>query len=315
MAELRTHRVPLQARGERLDQFLARAFPDITRSRLKSLIEAGRVRVGEGSAKPALRLLGGEAVILEIPDPVSPKTVAEDLALTILYQDQDLAVVDKAPGMAVHPGAGRAGGTLVNALLHHLKDLAGVGGELRPGIVHRLDKDTSGCLVVAKNEPTLVALQRAFKAREVDKTYLALVHGHPPVRGSFETLYGRHPVHRQRFSSKVSRGKRAVTRYRVVEAFDGAALVEVALETGRTHQIRVHFADAGFPLLGDRTYGRGRKAKGRAEEAALVLGRQGLHAWKLAFVHPRRVGTPMTFEASWPDDFAHALEVLRSSGT
>jgi 23S rRNA pseudouridine1911/1915/1917 synthase len=237
--------------------------------------------------------------------------VAEELPLAVLHEDRDLVVVDKAAGMVVHPGAGHASGTLVNALLHRVKDLAGVGGELRPGIVHRLDKDTTGCLVVAKHEKALVALQKAFKTREVEKTYLALVHGVPrAAEARIETLYGRHPVNRQRFTGKVKEGKPALTVYRVREPFEGAALVEVDLLTGRTHQIRAHLSEAGHPLLCDTLYGSGRKAKGRAVEAQEVLGRQALHAWKLAFPHPR-TGRVLHVEAPLPPDFTAALKVLR----
>jgi 23S rRNA pseudouridine1911/1915/1917 synthase len=195
-----------------------------------------------------------------------------------------------------------------------VKDLAGVGGELRPGIVHRLDKDTTGCLVVAKHEGALVALQKAFKTRAVEKTYLALVHGHPKKpEGRIETLYGRHPVHRQRFTGKVKEGKQALTVYRVRELFEGAALVELDLLTGRTHQIRVHMAESGHPLLGDALYGAGRKGKGRVAEAQAALGRQALHAWRLCFEHPR-TGKRLNLEAPVPGDLAAALDTLRAGG-
>lgn len=309
--DARELRAPPEARGERLDQFLARTFPDLTRSRIQGLVEAGHASVDGKPAKVALRLKGGERLSLTIPAPVAAVPVAEELPLTVLHEDRELVVVDKAAGMVVHPGAGHASGTLVNALLHRVKDLAGVGGELRPGIVHRLDKDTTGCLVVAKHEKALVALQKAFKTREVEKTYLALVHGVPKAaEGRIETLYGRHPVHRQRFTGKVKEGKPAITVYRVLESFDGAALVEVDLLTGRTHQIRVHLAESGHPLLCDSMYGAGRKAKGRAAEAQEVLGRQALHAWKLAFPHPR-TGKVLHVEAPLPADFEAALKVLR----
>ncbi|HSP77572.1 MAG TPA: RluA family pseudouridine synthase, partial [Myxococcaceae bacterium] len=203
-ADVREHRAPPEARGERMDQHLSRVFPELTRSRIQGLIEAGHVQVDGRPAKASLRLKGGELLSLHIPAPVPALPVAEELPLSVLYEDKELVVVDKAAGMVVHPGAGHASGTLVNALLHRVKDLAGVGGELRPGIVHRLDKDTTGCLVVAKHEAALVALQKAFKTRAVEKTYLALVHGQPKqAEGRIETLYGRHPVHRQRFTGRV----------------------------------------------------------------------------------------------------------------
>ncbi|WNG58399.1 RluA family pseudouridine synthase [Archangium gephyra] len=313
-AEARELRAPPESRGERLDQVLARAFSDLTRSRIQGLIEAGHARVDGKPAKVALRLRGGELLTLQIPAPVAAVPVAEELPLAVLHEDRDLVVVDKAAGMVVHPGAGHASGTLVNALLHRVKDLAGVGGELRPGIVHRLDKDTTGCLVVAKHESALVALQKSFKTRVVEKTYLALVHGTPKVaEARIETLYGRHPVHRQRFTGKVKEGKPAITEYRVLEAFEDAALVEVDLLTGRTHQIRAHLSEAGHPLLCDSVYGASRKAKGMAAEAEEVLGRQALHAWKLSFPHPR-TGKVLHVEAPLPADFTAALKVLRASG-
>jgi 23S rRNA pseudouridine1911/1915/1917 synthase len=309
--DAREHRAPPEARGERLDQFLARAFPDLTRSRIQGLIEAGHARVDGKPAKAALRLKGGELLSLQVPAPVPALPVAEELPLSVLHEDRELVVVDKAAGMVVHPGVGHASGTLVNALLHRVKDLAGVGGELRPGLVHRLDKDTTGCLVVAKHESALVALQKSFKTREVEKTYLALVHGQPKqAEARIETLYGRHPVHRQRFTGKVKEGKPAITVYHVRERFEGAALVEVELLTGRTHQIRVHLAEAGHPLLCDELYGAGRKAKGRVAEAQEVLGRQALHAWRLAFPHPR-TDKVLRVEAPLPPDFTAALKVLR----
>ncbi|WP_434390068.1 RluA family pseudouridine synthase [Melittangium boletus] len=307
----REHLAPPESRGERLDQVLARLFPEFTRSRLQGLIEAGHVQVDGKPTKAGARLKGGERLSLEVPPPTPAVPVAEALPIAVLHEDKDLVVVDKAAGMVVHPGAGHASGTLVNALLHRVKDLAGVGGELRPGIVHRLDKDTTGCLVVAKHETALVALQKAFKTRTVEKTYLALVHGVPKAaQARIETLYGRHPVNRQRFTGKVKEGKPALTDYRVLEAFDGAALVEVDLLTGRTHQIRVHLSEAGHPLLGDTLYGAGRKPKGQGAEAQAIVGRQALHAWKLAFPHPR-TGKVLRLEAPLPPDFTAALKVLR----
>jgi 23S rRNA pseudouridine1911/1915/1917 synthase len=309
-AETREHRAPPEARGERLDQYLARAFPELTRSRIRGLIDAGHARVDGRPVKAAARLRGGELLSLHVPAPVAAVPQAEALPLEVLHEDKDLVVVNKAAGMVVHPGAGHASGTLVNALLHRVKDLAGVGGELRPGIVHRLDKDTTGCLAVAKNEQALVALQKAFKTRAVEKTYLALVHGHPKAEGRIETLYGRHPVHRQRFTGKVKEGKSAVTVFRTRELFEGAALVEVDLLTGRTHQIRVHLTESGHPLLCDALYGAGRKGKGPVVEAQAQLGRQALHAWRLNFAHPR-TGKLLKLEAPLPEDLRDCMKVLR----
>ena len=231
----------------------------------------------------------------------------------MLYDDAHLLVIDKPAGLAVHPGAGGEGATIVHGLLHQVADLRGVGGELRPGIVHRLDKDTSGCLVVAKTEPALRALQAAFKAREVEKRYRALVHGAPPDRGLLDTPYGRHPVHRKRFSSRVREGKRAVTRFTVLARSADAALLDVELLTGRTHQIRAHFADQGWPLFRDALYGAARKEGPQAPEAvrraAAALGRQGLHAFRLAFAHPI-TGVRVECEAPLPADLQAALREL-----
>ncbi|MDQ3264332.1 MAG: RluA family pseudouridine synthase [Myxococcota bacterium] len=303
--------VPASAKGQRLDQYLVEVLPLLTRSRLKSLIEQGHVTLNDKpTTKTAQRLHGGEQLRVEIPAPVPAKPQAQDLPIRILFEDKDLVVLDKDAGMVVHPGAGHADGTLVNALLHRVKDLSGVGGELRPGIVHRLDRETSGCLVVAKHERSLTALQASFKARAVEKTYLALVHGQPPQEGRIETLYGRHPIHRQKFTGKVREGKPALTTFKLRERFEHAALLEVDLFTGRTHQIRVHLAEAGFPLLGDPLYGRGRKGKGKVPEVEEALGRQALHAWKLAFPHPK-TGKAMHFEAPLPPDLEAALTALR----
>jgi 23S rRNA pseudouridine1911/1915/1917 synthase len=259
--------------------------------------------------RPAQRVRGGEQVqvLLPPPDPAVPEP--EDLPLTVLHEDADLLIIDKPAGLVVHPAAGHARGTLVNALLHHVRGLSGVGGVLRPGIVHRLDKETSGCLVVAKNDAALLALQKAFQARTVEKTYLALVHGHPAAQGRLQTLHGRHPGDRKRFSGRVKTGKEAVTSWRVVRVLHGSALLEVSLETGRTHQIRVHLSESGHPLLGDALYGAARKGDARVKAVQAQLGRQALHAWKLAFPHPRS-GRTIRCEAPVPAELAQALADL-----
>jgi 23S rRNA pseudouridine1911/1915/1917 synthase len=264
------------------------------------------------AAKPAARLRGGERISLTLPPPPPSGLVAQDLPLTVLHEDADLLVLDKAAGMVVHPARGSPAGTVVNALLHRLGQAS---ASARLGLVHRLDKDTSGCLVVAKREAALQALQAAFKARTVEKTYLVLCHGAPAAVGRLDTPYGRHPTDRTRYTSR--RGaRRAVTAWTVLERFgDRAALLEVSLETGRTHQIRVHLADAGFPLLADAVYG-GRRKESRLEEddpvrrAAEAVGRQALHAWRLGFDHPR-TRKRVRFEAPIPADLAAALAVLR----
>ena len=308
------HRVVVEAAdaGARLDKLLATKLPELSRARLQSLIADGHVLAGGKPAKASLRVTAGLLLLVEVPAPQPVELVPEELRLPVLYEDAELLVIDKPAGIAVHPGAGLSHGTVVHGLLHQVRGLAGIGGELRPGIVHRLDKDTSGCLVVAKTERALRGLQALFKAREVSKTYLALVHGAPPPAGELDTLYGRHPVDRKRFSSKVTSGKRAVTRFRVQRQFAGAALLEVELLTGRTHQIRAHLSDAGFPLLGDALYG-GRKREAKLAEdapprrAAVALGRQGLHAARLSF---QLAGTRVDCTAPLPADFQAALKEL-----
>ncbi len=308
----RTAHLSPAARGSRLDQALVEAFPGLSRARLQALIRDGQALVDGRPAKSATRMKGGERIELHLPEPVAGRPEAEDLPLRVLFQDRDLLVLDKAPGMVVHPAAGHWRGTLVNALLHHVRDLGGVGGTLRPGLVHRLDKDTSGCLVVAKNDIALAGLQASFKTRTVEKTYLALVHGHPPAEARIETPYGRHPRQRQRFTGKLRAGKPAVTVYRVRERLEGATLLEVALLTGRTHQIRVHLAESGHPLLGDKVYGGTRKGDARVKAVQETLGRQALHAWRLAFPHPR-TGVWRSFEAPVPADLRQAQDALRPS--
>ena len=290
-------------RGARLDQFLATKLDGLSRSRVQALIVDGYVRVDGQPARASARLRGTEVIEVDVPAPEPAQPEAQDLPLSVLYEDSDLLVLDKAAGMVVHPAAGHRAGTLVNALLHHVKDLKGVGGALRPGLVHRLDKDTSGVLVIAKHDEALLGLQAAFKARDVEKIYVALVHGQPPERGTFRTLHGRHPTQRLKFTSRVTRGKEAVTHFEVTKWYAHAARVEIRLETGRTHQIRVHFAEAGFPLVSDALYGT------RASRRPEVIARQALHAWKLSFPHPR-TGKRLAFTAPLPADFRAAERAL-----
>jgi 23S rRNA pseudouridine1911/1915/1917 synthase len=297
--------------GARLDHFLVSRELPLTRSQLRRLIDAGDVRVNREQVKPGTKLRPGDEieVVLRPPEPASPAAQAMDLC--VLYEDAHLIVIDKPPGLVVHPAPGHPDRTLVNALLAHCTDLAGVGGELRPGIVHRLDKDTSGVMVATKDDGTHQALAAAFSEKRVGRTYLAVVT--PPPRaleGSFDTLHGRHPTHRKKFSSRVARGKRAVTHYRTLQRFgDVAAIVSCRLETGRTHQLRVHFADHGSPIVGDPVYGR--KRGGPLGELAARLGRQALHAAQLAFEHPV-TGERLAFETKPPRDFRALLEDLEA---
>jgi len=306
--------VEAEEAGMRLDRILAARLPELSRARLQQLIALGAVRVAGGAAKASLRPRAGAEIEVQVPDPQPAELSPEDLRLPVLYEDGDLLVIDKPAGMAVHPGAGIASGTVVHGLLHQVRGLRGIGGELRPGIVHRLDKETSGCLAVAKTEAALRGLQEEFKSRRVEKRYLAIVHGSPADSGQLDTLHGRHPTDRKRFSSRVREGRRALTRWRVLGRGSGAALVEAELLTGRTHQIRAHFADAGFPLLADALYG-GRKREARLPDdaplrrAAEAIGRQALHAHALGFRHPR-TSAPVHCRAPLPADFRAALGEL-----
>ena len=298
----------------RLDQFLAAQGLPYSRAQIQRRISAGEVLLNGAPAKPSARVREGDQVRFTPPEPVPATLEPEAIPLAILYEDAHLIAIDKPAGMVVHPAAGHARGTLVHALLHHCRDLAGIGGELRPGIVHRLDKDTSGVLVVAKDEPTLVSLQALFKAHRLERRYLALVAPAPaPPAGEWRTLYGRDPRDRKKFSSRVRSGKPALTRYATLERLAGgaAALLELTLLTGRTHQIRVHCRDHGCPVLGDSVYGRPPRDP-RARQVARVLGRPALHARWLALEHPA-TGARLELSAPPPADFAAALASLREA--
>ncbi|HVU51052.1 MAG TPA: RluA family pseudouridine synthase [Polyangia bacterium] len=297
----------------RLDVFLASEIAEVSRSQLSRHVAEGAVTVNGAASAPSRKLRAGDVVVWT-PPPVAPtELVAEEIPLAIVHEDRWLVVVDKPPGLVVHPAAGHAAGTLVNALLAHCKDLRGIGGELRPGIVHRIDKDTSGLLVVAKDDATMNALAAAFKAHAIERVYDAFVVGKPPGPGGrIDTLYGRDPKDRKRFSSRVRTGKRAVTNWKLVERWAGAARVEARLETGRTHQVRVHMAALGCPLLGDRTYGRTPREPA-LRSIAEALGRQALHARTLGFVHPA-TKEPMSFTSELPADMRAALAALRALG-
>ncbi len=298
--------------GSRLDQFLAARDLPFSRSQLKRRIDEGEVLVDGQPATPARKLRAGEEVSFRPPAPVAVALAAEAIPLRVLHEDRHLIVIDKPAGLVVHPAAGHASGTLVNALLHHCTDLAGIGGELRPGIVHRLDRDTTGVMVATKDDQTHVALAALFKKKDLTRLYHAIVAPPPPAdAGTIRTLYGRHPIHRKRFTAKLSEGKPAVTHWRVVERFgDFAALLECRLETGRTHQIRVHLSEAGWPLLGDKVYGRASRDQ-RLRVVAGALGRQALHASVLAFTHPR-TGVLVDVRTPLPEDMQQALERLRA---
>jgi 23S rRNA pseudouridine1911/1915/1917 synthase len=314
MASSRSLRVEGSEAGARLDTWIARRLPELSRARVQALMAQGAVRLGGRPVRPSHRLRGGEEVTVELPDPVAALPAAEPLPLAIVHEDAHLLVIDKRTGMAVHPGAGRQSGTLVNALLHHVRDLSGVGGVLRPGIVHRLDRGTSGLMVVAKDDETHRALAAQFASRSVEKEYLAVVHGVPRSRqGVVEAAIGRDPVHRKKMSVRAPRARTARSTYTVVEALDGASLLRVRIHTGRTHQIRVHMASVGHPVVGDVTYGGTRTPSSRraAARAALeALARPALHAAALAFTHPA-TGARLRFESPLPTDLSDLLSRLR----
>jgi 23S rRNA pseudouridine1911/1915/1917 synthase len=299
--------------GERLDKFLVGKLPQLSRAAIQRLIREGHVRVNTASSKPNHQLRVGENISVVIPAPRATEIVAQNIPLDVLYEDADLLVLNKPAGMTVHPGAGNMEHTLVHALLHHCgKSLSGIGGQLRPGIVHRLDKDTSGCMVIAKNDATHLALSKQFAGREVTKIYLALVAGALKHNsGVIDAGIARHRVHRKKMTVDESRGRMAVTEYRVAQRFAQHTLVEATIHTGRTHQIRVHFAWLGHPVLGDTTYGRKTEVLSRDKKTALVIPRQMLHAWKLEFTHPR-TGKNVQFEAKLPKDFEAVLKALKA---
>ncbi len=291
--------------GERLDRFVVRSLPELTRSRVRRLIDEGLVTVdGRPPSKAGAPLATGQQVLVTVPPPAPETLEPEAVPLRVVYEDDDLLVVDKPAGMAVHPAPGHSSGTLVHALLSHCPGLLSVGGEGRPGIVHRLDKDTSGLIIVAKNDFTHLALARQLKERQVEKAYVVLVEGLLKQReGVIDAPIGRHPARRKKMAV-VAGGREARTRYRVLREIDGRSLLEAWPETGRTHQVRVHFAAIGHPVAGDAVYGRGRPA-------VPSLRRQFLHAARLAFRHPR-TGERLELEAPLPDDLAQALAELES---
>jgi 23S rRNA pseudouridine1911/1915/1917 synthase len=290
-------------------------MPAESRSRLQGLIERNAVLLDGRPIRASARLREGQQVEVEIPEPTAAEVRPEAIPLDVVFEDPHLVVLDKPAGLVVHPGAGRATGTLVNALLHRVKDLSGVGGVLRPGIVHRLDRGTSGLLVVAKDDATHRALASQFASRGVEKEYLALVLGTPsPRQGVIDRPIGRHPIQRQRMAVRAG-GRAARSHYRVVELLDGAALLRVAIQTGRTHQIRVHLASIGHPVAGDATYGGTRSAGARraaSRQALASLRRPALHAARLAFDHPQH-GQRLCFESPLPKDIEDVLAVLRAA--
>ena len=306
--------------GERLDRVLAARLDRLSRSRLKSLIEEGRVRLaGATIEEPSYRVKPGQTFAIIIPEIVPALPAAQSLPLDILYEDSDVIVLMKPPGMAVHPGPGTPDRTLVNALIAHCGDsLSGIGGVRRPGIVHRLDKDTSGLLVAAKTDLAHQGLAADFARHTIERAYLAVVWGIPsPRSGEIEGAIGRHPTNRKKMAIVARGGKPALTRYKVVRPLGrGASLVECRLATGRTHQIRVHLTALGHPVIGDPVYGRPTPARlallsPAQQQAARAMGRQALHAYRLGFRHPRS-GEQLVWESDLPADIENLIESLES---
>lgn len=305
--------------GARLDKWLSARLPDLSRTRIKSLIESGMVSSGEATiADASHKVKAGQCFHVTVPPDRPADPEAQAIALTVVYEDDDLIVIDKPPGMVVHPAPGSPDQTLVNALLAHCGDsLSGIGGVRRPGIVHRIDKDTSGLLVVAKNDRAHHSLAEQFAAHSLERAYLALVWGLPnPPRGEIEGNIGRAPQDRKKMAIVAHGGKHAHTRYRLIRSFAGgtASLVECRLSTGRTHQIRVHMTSIGHPLIGDQTYGRSRSGRLKLipEEARRALSefrRQALHAYLLGFKHPT-TGADLTFESIISKDISMLMEIL-----
>jgi 23S rRNA pseudouridine1911/1915/1917 synthase len=301
--------------AQRLDHFLVEQVAGQSRSQIQRLIKEGRVTVGGRASKANYLTRAGDVVTLDVPDPAPASPQAEELPLDILFEDADLIVVNKPAGMVVHPAPGHAGGTLVNALLHHVGDLSGVGGELRPGIVHRLDRGTSGVMVVAKHDAAHRELARQFHDREVEKEYVALVWGVVHQGRRIEDPIGRDPNDRQRMSNRARRARTAVTRITYSEFLNGVTYLHVAIATGRTHQIRVHLSGIGHPIVADNTYGGVRRHVAPHLRATLRLTRPFLHARRLAFTHPTEAGRRLDFTAPLPPDLQEVLDELVERAT
>lgn len=301
--------------GERLDLFLSKQELFLTRSQVKRVADEGKVWVNNRKVKPGYRLRAGDIVSIRKEEPREYSLASEEIPLDVVFEDRSIIVVDKPPGMVVHPAAGNYSGTLVNALLFHCKDLSGIGGVLRPGIVHRLDKHTSGLIVAAKSDVAHRGLAAQFKEHLVTKVYKALVHGAVREEGVVNLSIGRHPVDGKKMSTKSRRGKEAITRWSVVESYGPVTLLDVKIETGRTHQIRVHLNALGHPVVGDSVYGNSKKRIKDLRDTSLRtilndVARQALHASRIGFRHPE-TGRYMEFSSPLPADIAPVCEKLR----
>jgi len=302
MTEAQTITFQVESGGERLDKAVVVVVPDLSRAVVQRLVKGGQVSVNGRVSKPSYRVEVGDEVVVRVPAKRPPQVLPEQVELDVIYEDEHLLMINKPSGMVVHPAQGHESGTLVNAVLGYLPQILDVGGPERAGIVHRLDKDTSGLIIVAKDETVRNALQRQFKRRQVKKTYLALVEGHPePRQGEIDAPIGRHKRQRKRMAI-VRSGRDAYTAYRVIETFDNHSLVELQPETGRTHQIRVHLAWLGYPAVGDRVYGR--------RKQQLLKHRHFLHARKLELTHPV-TRAPLSLTAPLPDNLVRLLQRLR----
>jgi 23S rRNA pseudouridine1911/1915/1917 synthase len=305
--------VEISKPSERLDVYLREVFPVASRGAIQRLIEEGHITVNGKPVKPTHHPHAGDMISVHWPEARPAEAQPEDIPLEILFEDKEMLVVNKPPGLVVHPAAGHQEHTLVNALLHHCKgQLSGIGGVARPGIVHRLDKDTSGCLLVAKNDATHQFLSEQFAGRTMEKIYHSIVCGEVPREsGEIHAAIARHPSHRKRMavSAGASEGRDAWTSYKVLERLDSATLLEAVLHTGRTHQIRVHFQHLGYPVVGDDTYGE-KQNKRLTEKSGYTAPRQMLHAHYIKFQHPKKK-KPVAIEAPWPKDFEKAVKRLR----
>jgi 23S rRNA pseudouridine1911/1915/1917 synthase len=306
--------IPAAQHGTRLDQALAVALPHCSRSQLQRLVKDGRVTRPDGTpaTRPSVTVADGEEFFVEVPPPAPTSVEPQALPLDVVFEDSDIIVVNKSAGMVVHPAAGHADGTLVNALLHHVDDLSGVGGEMRPGIVHRLDRGTSGLMVVAKSDRAHTELARQFHDREVTKEYVALVWGVVVAGRRIEEPIGRDPANRQKMSTRARRSRAAVTRVLRVHPLPGLTLAQLGIATGRTHQIRVHLASIGHPVVGDALYGGVHRRVPPHLKAVSRLDRPFLHAARLAFTHPVD-GQPLEFTAALPQDLQSVLDDIEAA--
>ncbi|MGI9534061.1 MAG: RluA family pseudouridine synthase [Thermodesulfobacteriota bacterium] len=304
--------LPRENSSKRADIIFSEIFNQHSRSQIRKYIKEGHILIDGNKIKPSKILNGGEFVSVKIPEPEPIEATPENIDLDIVYENSDFVIVNKPAGMVVHAGAGNKKGTLVNALLHHCKDLSGIGGKIRPGIVHRLDKDTSGIIVVAKNDFTHSKLADQFKNKEVSKVYLAIVHGRfKSDVGMYSSKIGRHKKNRKKMSSNTTSGRDSITNWKVLKKFNNSTLVQVMPKTGRTHQIRAHFSDNGHPLLSDILYGNSKKDKELFRNLNAKIDRHALHAYKIGFINPRN-NQQVDFSAKLPNDFLNILNILEA---